>query len=200
MKNYRNTSRTLITATLLLVSSVVLSSSSCTNHDEPTPANPAGTAVKTYTVNLGWGYEPVTPPYLNLPTGTTYTLANGAGNAEQIDLIGYHYYGTGACWFAPSSCDATTSWSRRKGTAVSYSSINNFSHDDFLKVTTSAQLVKLSDDNMVDVSGRTQSPEEGYTFPVKTFEGKRGLVYLSKIAGNENDAQAYMTLEIKMEQ
>lgn len=158
----------------------------------------SSTSINTFNIRLGWGNNPATNQCMSLLTGTTYSLADGASNSESVDLIGFHYYSTGPCWFAPSSCDATTGWSRRKGTKIAYSNVVRCTPSVFASINSASELLTYTT-YIDDVAGRTQSVEEGLVYPIKTYEGKEGLIRVVKIAGIDSDVQAYMDLEIKME-
>lgn len=154
--------------------------------------------VNTFTVRVGWGNNPSTNQCFSLVSGTTYSLAAGASNSASVDLIGYQFHNSGPCWFAPSSCDATAGWSRRKGTKVGFSNVIECTPAVFSGISTVSQLLTYTD-YIDDVVGRTQDVKEGFVYPVKTYEGKKGLIHVVRIAGNDDDVASFMDLEIKME-
>lgn len=150
------------------------------------------------------------PNYLDLHTGIRYNKANVTGHEADIDLVGFFYVTSGkksptlCCpgYTGSSSITATDrypeieSWPTKRLSLYDYfSSDNNLVlADKFEKATSDSLLVASYQPEKV--SGLCKYCNAGRIIPVKTEDGKYGLI---RVLHADTANTGYMELEVKIQ-
>lgn len=175
----------------------------------------ARTAVKEVTgVNLGIWNNPSAEfgPYLNLRTGGKYAKGNEESNYAGIDLVALYVNKAdgGPKLAAPgdewtfqyiSGMEGIQSWPVRNKTLLKKTALTV---DDYNAVQDASELKKAFDNvsgsGDTSLSALTNKNAENSIIAAKTSDGKYALIHYVKVNGWSNEANEYVTLNLKIEE
>lgn len=184
----------------IILTGIILVSASCKKDSNKVENS---TPVKSYHVKLGTVTGTTLPRLLNLSTGKTYLLSEGAAKCQEIDIIMSDYYG--ALYFsAPASYyislgSIATSWDRRRGTSFS-GNLDRIDGESFAAIKSVDQLHSTCKPQNLDFDQiDARYSEVGATWAAKTFDGKYALIRLTEHKGNFTDTNSFIEIDVKTE-